>query len=68
MGAGDCFVGTFAYLLAECLDGDSFAREEEVDFETICGFAQKSCFASSYSVQFEGGFDKYPSSIINHWK
>lgn len=65
VGAGDCFVGTFAYLLAcQLYDHPS---ETVVDFKTVCEFVQKSCYASSYSVQYEGGFDKYPTSIIDEW-
>lgn len=64
VGAGDCFVGTFAYLLACQLTEHP---SETVDFSTVCEFVQKSCYASSYSVQYDGGFDKYPTSIIDEW-
>lgn len=64
VGAGDCFVGTFSYLLAVYLDTNTSSA---LPFETVCDFVQQSCYASSYSVQFEGGFDKYPSSAIDHW-
>ena len=60
VGAGDCFVGTFAYLLADYIDSTS----KPIDFSTLCTFVQRSCYASSYSVQFSGGFDKYPTEII----
>lgn len=63
VGAGDCFVGTFAYLLADYIDSTS----KPIDFSTLCTFVQRSCYASSYSVQFSGGFDKYPTEIIEEW-
>lgn len=64
MGAGDCFVGTFAVLLASFLTNHKCFDLTLTDVE---GIVQKCCFASSYSVQFKGGFDKFPSSIIEEW-
>ena len=53
MGAGDCFVGTFGYLVYQYLKENSF---ENI---SMC------CNASSFSVQFEGGCDKYPTKIMD---
>ena len=38
VGAGDCFVGTFAYLLADYIDSTS----KPIDFSTLCTFVQRS--------------------------
>ena len=64
VGAGDCFVGTFAVLLASYLTNHKCSDLTLTDVE---GIVQKCCFASSYSVQFKGGFDKFPASIIEEW-
>ena len=64
VGAGDCFVGTFAVLLASFL---ADAKCSDLTLTDVEGIVQKCCFASSYSVQFKGGFDKFPSSIIEEW-
>ena len=64
VGAGDCFVGTFAFLLAELLETHSCSELTMGDVE---GIVTKCCYASSYSVQFKGGFDKFPDSVISEW-
>ena len=64
MGAGDCFVGTFAFLLAELLETRTVSEVTVRDMESI---VTKCCYASSYSVQFKGGFDKFPDSVISEW-
>ena len=67
VGAGDCFVGTFAYLLNQALTTTTMSVHT-LSMDEIAHLVQQSCFASSYSVQFKGGFEKYPSEIMNTWK
>ena len=43
------------------------STSKPTDFSNLCTFVQRSCYASSYSVQFSGGFDKYPTEIIEEW-
>lgn len=64
VGAGDCFVGTFAFLLAELLESRSPSELTMGEVESI---VTKCCYASSYSVQFKGGFDKFPDAVIREW-
>lgn len=66
VGAGDCFVGTFAYLLNKLLAITSDLKH--ISLDEIARIARMSCNASSYSVQFKGGFEKYPNEIIESWE
>lgn len=62
VGAGDCFVGTFGYLVYQYLKENSF---ENISRDQLGEIVQKCCNASSFSVQFEGGCDKYPTKIMD---
>lgn len=61
VGAGDCFVGTFAYQLGHLLQKKSFA---ECSMDELAEMVRAGCAASSYSVQFRGGCEKYPETLM----
>ena len=61
VGAGDCFVGTFAYQLGHLLEKKPFA---ECSMDELAEMVRAGCAASSYSVQFRGGCEKYPENLM----
>ena len=62
VGAGDCFVGTFAYQLGHLLEKKAFG---ECSMNELAEMVRAGCAASSYSVQFRGGCEKYPEKLMS---
>ena len=63
VGAGDCFVGTFAYQLGHAR-GALGKTLSDFSMDDLAEMVRISCASSSYSVQFAGGCEKYPTELL----
>lgn len=63
VGAGDCFVGTFAYQLGHAM-GTLGKTLGDFSMDDLAEMVRISCASSSYSVQFAGGCEKYPTELL----